>query len=343
MRIIQRKFIASKDNLLRDIENSCKNEFPNLFPISLERIEDLLNEISDNVSFLLEFPYIDEHFRDCYYSYHAEKFQTISRDTIRVHIFSDKVKDENCIFTDEFINDKYYGFFIIRPLKKFPLGRKFISPKILKQNNFLCCLTEEKVYLLGRKFLVQGVSHISQDTETHTCAESSLWVLTDYYGSKYKRYQKLLPSEIIDKLNESARRRMLPSSGLSISELSLVLMKYGHNCILYTDSKKSNILSILRIYIESGIPLIISVQNKNAGHAMVAIGHEDIKKTVFPKDKIWIDISEINKKICVMDDNRPPYAIIDAKNPTKGYEKELSDMKITSLIVPLHKHMFYGC
>lgn len=76
---------------------------------------------------------------------------------------------------------------------------------------------------------------------------------------------------------------------------------------------------------------------------MVAIGHEDIKKTVFPKDKIWIDISEINKKICVMDDNRPPYAIIDAKNPTKGYEKELSDMKITSLIVPLHKHMFYGC
>jgi hypothetical protein len=34
-----------------------------------------------------------------------------------------------------------------------------------------------------------------QDTETHTCAESSLWSLLNYYGSGYKNYQPLLPSD----------------------------------------------------------------------------------------------------------------------------------------------------
>lgn len=329
------------DLLLKQVLNS--QAFCGNVPIDLHRIKELLDALKDNISFVVEFPYTDSHYRDCYYFYHSAKFENLPRETVRVHIFDNCIKNMDSLFIqakdDDSISKFYYGYFIVRPLNRFPLGHSFISPKAFKKQNFLCCLMEERVYLLGIKLTIFAFPHVAQDTETHTCAESSLWALLTYYGSKYPNYQTLLPSDIIRHLNSISAHRMLPSNGLTVNELATVLTQDGHNCVLYTKNTDGVVLlQIMRIYIESGIPLIVALENKKSGHAIVAIGHEEVKVSA-PKNS-WKDVCEDNRDIVFIDDNMAPYQLANANEPTKHYEKDFADMKIVSLVVPLQKHMF---
>jgi hypothetical protein len=314
--------------------------------LKLNRVNDLLNILIDDIFFVLEYPYVDRHFRDNYYSYHAAKFQMIGRDCIRVHIFQGLLKDAEKLTHDEaFQNNTYFGFFIIRPLALFPLGRSLISPKALSKNNFVCCLMQDKISLLGKNLEVSGFPHVTQDTETHTCAESSLWIFMEYFGSKYPMHKTLLPSQIYQELIDVSGHRLLPSTGLSDYELGKCLQSSGYQCLTHkigADTTEHNpAFFFLKIYLESGIPLILLLQNKTAGHALLAIGHENEGAQTVPNDKIWVDVSKFNKKIILIDDNMPPYQIADITNPTIHYSnKDLKDLKIKSYIVHLPVHMF---
>ena len=337
-----------KEKLLFSLNNILQQPaFCNNKPVAFQRIGKLLSSLNDNLSYIIEYPYIDSHYRDCYYFYHAAKFEKLPRETIRVHIFKDDVKSKEFLFEKEdegfrckkdLLSDFYYGFFIVRPLHRFPLGHSFISPKAFAERQFLCALMQERVYLLGIKLEVCAFPHVAQDTETHTCAESSLWTLLHYYGAKYRSYQTLLPSEIIKNLNSASVHRLLPSKGLSVNELSSVLTKDGHSCMIYVNKTyRQMLLKIMRIYIESGIPLIVVLQNETSGHAIVAIGHEN-SSCEAPADG-WKDMCTYDRKVVFMDDNMHPYEIVDANNPTAQYPNN-KDMNISALIVPLQKHMY---
>jgi len=164
---------------------------------NFRRINKLLSDLKDPLSFLIEYPYIDKHYRDTYYSFHSSKFANIGKNCIRVHIFDgeEQCLIEECLSkedTDSF-KEKYLGFFIIRPLQNRIVGRSVISPKALKNNDFVCCLTKFKVSIKGIIFEVYGFPHVAQDRETHSCAESSLWNFVEYYGTKYPQYKTILP------------------------------------------------------------------------------------------------------------------------------------------------------
>jgi hypothetical protein len=195
----------------------------NLFRL-VERLQDTL---IDDISFVIEFPYVDRHYRDTYYSFYSSKFGEIGRNCIRVHIFAGTIRKSDIFQNESSLNDSYYGFFIIRPLVMHILGRSLISPKALKEKLFVCCLMKDRVSLLGNELAVCGYPHIAQDTETHTCAESALWCLYEYYGSKYSQYKPLLPSQIIEPLRNNTERRILPSGGLMEKELAICLNSNG--------------------------------------------------------------------------------------------------------------------
>jgi hypothetical protein len=342
---IQVHYSADKnalDLLLKKVLQSpmfCGN-----MPVDFHRITKLLGALKDELSFIVEFPYTDSHYRDCYYFYHAAKFEDLPRETLRVHIFASSITsiESLCAMATEnerLVSDSYFGFFIVRPLNRFPLGHSFISPRAFKRQDFLCCLIKERVYLLGVKLTVCAFPHVAQDTETHTCAESSLWALLTYYGSKYRTYQTLLPSDIIRHLNSVSAHRMLPSNGLTVNELSTVLTQDGHNCVLYTKNTDEDLLlQIMRIYIESGIPLIVALENEQNGHAVVAIGHGETKCPAPAHG--WQDMCEYDRNIVFIDDNMAPYQLARATAPAEHYGRNLADMEIASLVVPLQKHMF---
>jgi len=376
--------IANKHSLEKEIysilkipESPDKKEHLLFNPIS-----DLIGELIDNLTFIIEHPYVDRHYRDTYYSYYSSKFVPIDRDCLRIHLFEGNIKindiyekkeynnpndknDPNNGKKESILKDKYYGFFIIRPLMMHMLGRSLISPKAFNERKFVCCLMRTRVSLLGNEFFVYGFPHTAQDEETHSCAESSLWCLYEYYGSKYSQYKPLLPSQIINSLQISPEHRILPSRGLNNGELAKCLNSNGFQSLVYFIYKFSEdkpFFHLINLYIESGITLLltlISLKRENTGHAILVIGHEEEDLIYYNSDynnqwekhadKSWVDVSFIQKKLVFIDDNLPPYHTEELKpdkepdETNKPNEKPIlkyHDYKIQSFIVPLPVHMY---
>jgi hypothetical protein len=141
--------------------------------------------------------------------------------------------------------------------------------------------------------------------------------------------------------------RSLPSTGLSINEVSKFLHNNGCECVMDRASyvnKKNNIvidqfrLFLLKIYIESGIPVYISLRdNRGHGHAVLIIGHKDTyDHIVLPlaADEVWQDVSWFEKMMVVIDDNQPQYQI-GALETLIHYNQEY---KIGYYVVVLPKH-----
>ncbi|MFP3042014.1 hypothetical protein LQZ19_09360 [Treponema primitia] len=196
-----------------------------------------------------------------------------------------------------------------------------------------------KVSLLGNDLEVYGYPHVAQDSETHSCAESALWSLTEYFGTKYTQYKPLLPSQIVKNLLDGTDHRLLPSIGLTKHELAKCLQDNGYQCLMYTTITAD--FSLLKLYIESGIPLLLVLGNGSDGHALLAIGHEKKVAYTVPPGETWVDVSSLDKKIILIDDNFPPYQAVDILKPTAHYAREeLHNLTIQSFIVPLPTHVF---
>jgi hypothetical protein len=344
-----------------------KEEEPSLF----KRIETLTAKLMDELSFVIEYPYVDRHYRDTYYSLYSSKFVQIDRDCLRIHLFEGKVNKDDIFKIEAPVNSsdenapkngkkvsklssKYYGFFIIRPLIWHMLGRSLISPKAFKDKEFVCCLIKDRVSLLGIELEVCGFPHTAQDVETHSCAESALWCLYEYYGSKYSQYKPLLPSQIIKPLQNNAEQRILPSRGLTDKELAKCLNSNGFQSLVYTVSEYSEdkpFYQLINIYIESGIPLLLFLEGETVGHAVLVIGHEENDLIYYRQDdpwakynsEPWVDVSLlIHKKLIFIDDNLPPYYSEKLEPGEKDSKPCLKyrGLIIHSFIVPLPTHTY---
>lgn len=343
---VNKSELISKLQSILKLTEFCGQESPRN-----EQLELFLKRFNDEVWFVIEFPYVDRHHRDTYYSFYSAKFNEIGRNCIRVHLFEKEITEADLLNKENTLNERYWGFFIIRPLMLHILGRSLVSPKAFTKNEYVCCLMKARVSLLGNEFTVHGFPHIAQDVETHTCAESALWSYIEYFGSKYHQYKPLLPSQIIKTLLDNSEHRLLPSEGLAKKELTNCLQNNGFQCKTYllddTKIEDNMNLRMLRIYIESGIPLLLVLGNMDNGHAVLAIGHEendslyDTQNYSFPKGYSWADVSCFNKKLIFIDDNMPPYQIADITEPTAHYhDAGLRNMVIKSFIAPLPVHMF---
>jgi len=344
---------ANKEDLISKLQQILKfKDFCGQESPDTERLTFLLEKrFNEKVKFVIEFPYVDRHYRDTYYSFHSAKFNKTGRNCIRVHLFDGEVTIADLSNKENELNKRYWGFFIIRPLLHSIMGRSLISPKAFNEYKYVCCLMKARVSLLGNEFTAYGFPHIAQDKETHTCAESALWSYIEYFGSKYPQYKPLLPSQIIKTLLDTTEHRLLPSKGLTTDELAKCLQNNGFQCIIYSFTNLAIGVTmhfrVIQIYIESGIPLLLTLGEKAHGHAVLAIGHQeddsiyDPQNHLFPDGYSWADVSDFNKKIVLIDDNMPPYQIVDISKPAAHYRNpELKNMVIKRFIAPLPVHMF---
>ena len=341
---------VNKDELIPELKKILQgDDFCGEEPLVPKQLNKLMANLRDDIQFVLESPYVDRHYRDTYYSFHSSKFKRTGRNCIRVHIFEGQIKGDDLYNNKINLDERYLGFFIIRPLPLYILGRSLISPRALQTRNFVCCLMKTRVSLLGNEFTAHGFPHIAQDTETHTCAESALWNYVEYFGQKYHRYKPLLPSQIVTTLLDS-EHRILPSEGLTEKELAKCLNVNGFQCLIYyaADSSDTDTFSqLLRIYVESGIPLLLKLANDENAHAVLVIGHETDNsslynsKKYFPQKGSWVDASLIDKKFVFIDDNLHPYKIADLSKPADYFSNQKKkDLTIKAFIVSLPVHMF---
>jgi hypothetical protein len=313
-----------------------------------------INSLKNDLWILVEFPYVDKVYRDSYYSYFSTKLNHNVKDCIRISIFDSKItysqfRNEKSINR---IRKKYLGFIVLRPTPPNITGRSVISPRAFKVIDFNCCTVDVPTTVNSVKMKVNGFPHSSQDTETITCAETTLWACMEYFGFKYSDYKPILPSQITNILGKVSYERQIPSKGLTILQISSALKEFGFGSKVYHSSQyPDNFSTIYSTYIESGIPVIVGLaKNNSPGHAILGIGREilgeehiekcGLTKTLQGNIQVY-DLDSITKKFVFIDDNFPPYQQSLFDSPCQYYNDPDWQMKrINCFVVPLYSKIY---
>lgn len=336
--IVKNLFASSYSTSNIDYANICK------------KISDFLKELRNDLFIVIETEYVDKDYRDAYYRLYATKFKEHPRNCIRLSFFESKleslISDFSKVTDFDTIEKGYLGFLILRPLKQC-IGRNVISPIAFNNSPISICGTSVNSSCMGLKLQVWGFPHSSQDGQMLTCAETTIWAISDYFAEKYSLYSRVFPHNILDLLHDSTFQRQLPSIGLSYQMISLALQRQGLDCRAY---HKNNPMfkEIFTCYVESEFPLALAIQNSDIGHALVCIGRKEISRsTIVSQDPVVENGKSLrfwNKGIndfVSIDDNCPPYRIFSFEKPTNHYGMpNWTDTEITCFIVPLHPKIY---
>jgi len=341
------KFLT-KGDYLNFVSKVMEQEFDIPRKAIIQQLNHFHKRLINRLTVVFEYPYVDKHYRDSYYFYFSTKHRLIKRNSIRLSFFTDDIT-ENCFIDGgkhNKLQDSFLGFITLRPTKRNIIGRNLISPKLFKDNDFVLMLSSFSVLIYGIKLQIDAFPHCSQDQETLSCAETTLLNIMEYFGNKYSEYTPVLPSKIIKILSTRANERQIPTSGLTTEDLSFALKQLGFSPKIYSNIIIDNdkFKQILDIYIESGIPIIGTLENDGIdGHAIIIVGREKLfinqnRKEFLNHD---FDFSQIIKKYVIIDDNYPPYSFVPYDNLTKLYnDPTFKKLKLTNIIVPLYSKIY---
>lgn len=300
------KYQITTKSKLPEVVDKAFTDYFNLSDDVAGIVRSFINPLKRQCNFFVEYPYVDKVYRNSYYNFYSSKLRKYRRNCIRISIFTTKINNEDFRSdkTLDTLEKHYRGFFVIRPTLPSPIGRAVISPEALSSNNFLTCTTQYPVTCNGVKLNVSGFPYSSQNTETISCAETSLWSIAEYFGYKYADYKPLLPSKIINILEQHTYERLLPSRGLDVYRMSYVLKDRGFGTRIYTRNSFTNFEALFSTYVESGIPIVVAMDDRDNGtgahaHALLCVGREkfqtDMLKGLTKKNGIY-DLDEVEKK-----------------------------------------------
>ncbi len=340
--------------------------FFKFFPKSIEDdIKQLKKLLRKDLNCFIEYPYVEKVYRDSFYNYYSTKHNSTIRNCARISFFTNKISIEDFRIPESFekLQNNFLGYITIRPTLPNLIGRTMLSPLAYTQNDSLYCITKSEVVINGVRLNIRAFPHSSQDRETITCAETTIWSVMEYFGTKYPDYKPVLPSKIILALSNYSYERQLPSKGLTSEQISYALKEFGFGTRLYAlrlengeneAYPEKEFKRLLGYYVESGIPVIAAIENNLLGHALVIIGHkvichDEIDLTKYePTEiesrygKIYLyDYVDFINDYVVIDDNMPPYNIIPFDNPTRNYnDTQFEGCKIKNFIAPLYRKIY---
>ncbi len=341
-----------------------------VFPeLTISKIDDKLNEfltsLKKDIYIIFEFPYVDKSYRDSFYSHYSSRHSDLPRNAVRISLFDTEVKTEDIFESKKIveIQKSYLGYFVIRPTKSSLLGRNYISPKALQDQDFVSCLCRISTSVFGIPLTVDAFPHSTQDKIVATCAETSIWSIMEYFSNKYSEYSPALTSKITHVINETFYQRSLPSNGLTALQISSALRAFGFATRVYSKGNEKEVGGLFRTvsdYVESGIPVVIAVTgDRMGGHALLLTGHTeiDLKKVkltkpiegigdkgkikIFNKELLFFDSADFEKDFISIDDNKRAYHPLNLKKPLSHYGEPKFHMgEIKSVIVPLQNRIY---
>ena len=315
------RFCAKKD-ILTGYSQMFANELKVPIGIVRKDLQRIFDNLQDDLQCCIEYPYVDEYYRDTYYSYYSRKHFTYGRYCFRISFFSNDVTETN-YFVENF-EGKCYGYMVLRPTPRRIIGYTFMSPKIYKSNKFSICQCSHQISVMGRKQEISAFPFCGQDGEMTLCAETSLVMLFDYFSRRYNKYSRLLPSTIISLHNDYFANKLQPSRGLDVGTAFSIMNSHGMNTrridVSFDDYPadgdvvfdREQFNNLLHIYIDSGFPVYASTQN----HSFLIIGRE-------------------NKLFC---QNPQLITVNDTEYPYSKWDESAND-SIDSFLVPLPENV----
>lgn len=315
-------------------------------------IKSFMQDLRDDIFVVKETNYVDRVFRDSYYDYYSTKLRNHNRNCVRLSFFDKDIDSGFVLDNVDNIRDNYLGFLILRPQQKC-IGRNVINRYARKGGQDIkICKSEVSSSCYGIKLMADGFPHASQDTETMTCAQTTIWMLMEYFGNKYSQYKPTVSSEIEKILTPFVYERQLPSRGLTYNQVSVALREFGFGTRIYGlhDKKPETpkqFFELFACYIESGIPLVAALTNATSGHAVVCVGHENIDKSVVMSQHqvvngktiyVWNE-AVAQSRFVFNDDNFPCYQLDLLTSPCKRYtarDPKMASMSMEQFIAPLY-------
>jgi len=309
-------------------------------------VRDVLSTgLSDDIkTVILEYPYVENDYRDTYYNDFSKRFAYFDKNSVRLHFFDVEIPNVDLIVENQ---EHYLGFITLRDTKINTIGRSYLSPNAIRNvRNIFCVLAEYIVHIKGYELKVKAFPWMQQDVNVSVCAHIATWSVIRYFSHKYTYYPQRTLYQIVNLL--SANTRKTPSTGLTVLQMSEILSKSAFYPEIYLRKVIDEAFSdnsfdkFLYVLIESGIPYIAGTSN----HAFVVIGHGQLSKAkpqnlldslvACVQNSHIIDSSELVNELITSNDNYLPYATVTKNKGTNN----LSYKDITSITVPFYEKMF---
>lgn len=319
----------------------CKNTL--LFSISevdFKKIREYLKPVAKSV--IIEFNYECKDYKNSYHNFYSKKFTEYKRKCSRLHFFDVDLDIDKIWALDDNYAANYIGYIVLRPLDRFSIGRTMLNPSLVGVKDATLFTCDNEVNLLGSKFKIEAFPFMGQDTDVTVCAHASIWMILRYFSQRYNYYPEIRPFEIACLTKDVSLGRLLPSKGLTMSQISEIISNYGMHPDLCIRNYSKNFDKILYYYIESGIPIIASVANK---HALAIFGHctnlnfEALIEYDYKGFKYFNSADLINGFV-VNDDNYLPYRYLLKKKTAGDKVSEYHYSEIDSFIAPLNEKIY---
>lgn len=352
---IPQTFSVAEINFETDLDFILNNK--NCSHNDAKKLKLLFSLVGYPFMMFYESVYVDKVYRDSYYSFFSNKHLDKDRNCSRISIFNKKfdpdILNDFSEETEKVLNKTFVGTIVLRPLANAFVGRTLIDPFKLNIPKSYIRTTRFSFIIYGHELFINAFPFSSQDGQTMTCAETSVWSILEYYGSRYPEYKTVLPSTIIKKVEESSYERNLPSRGLSYQAITSLIKNFGFSPRLYAreaykqgenDREVKDFKRIFHYYIESGIPVAVGICRSNKSndmienHSIVAIGHSKERKKI-DIEKIGglsvLNTADYYDEYVIMDDNSIPYHV-------EKYDKFsiFSNGIMKYFAVPLYKRIF---
>lgn len=320
-----------------------------LNPIELKKLKGIFGMVDYPMTVIYEPMYVDRVYRNSFYLYYAGKYNEIKRNCKRLSFFRGELTNITSGIDKNELQDSFVGTVVLKPLTRGYVGRTLLDPTKLKIKKCYLRTTEFEVTILGHHLSIKAFPFSSQDGETMTCAETTIWSCVEYFSHQYPEYRSILPSDIHEALKSISQERNLPSSGLPYDKVSALFKYFGFSPRICAVDKggfdKVDIKRAFHYYVESGIPIAVGVSGLGVKHSIVCFGHTNKRNEVTTEIKnsitfteqeyFYVDSADLYNEYVVMDDNQPPYALKEYDNLTI-YEKA----KVEIFVVPLYKRVF---
>lgn len=191
------------------------------------------------ITVICQLQYIDKMYRDAYYIYLSHLHFDIGRHCQRLALFKGEIAIEHFFDSDCHIDlqESFLGTIVIRPSynysTEYTLGRTLLNPYKLKKPFHYIRTTQYSASILGQTYTVDAFPFSNQHGDILRCAETSVWSLMEYYGTRYENYRVVLPSTISNWASKELPERSLPSDGLTYSQISSLLKTFNFEPRIY--------------------------------------------------------------------------------------------------------------
>lgn len=256
--------VKNIDLLLDDVARIFKLNKAVFKKYFLPRIQVIINQ---SRFFILEEEYTEREWKELVSLHYIHTSYKPSAYVIRIHFLKNDVIEAS----------SYIGFVNIRPINEVQYNLSLVYPnwkelaseikKIFGIDKLYVMTYKKHVHVCGKELVIDTFPFFPQDGVVTRCAHAALVMVTKYVqktlGHKLVKLSDIITGNFI-------KTKLIPSEGLTVQEMVEILNKAEIPVkVIKLKEYREIFQEWMDSYIESGIPVILTVGN----HVITIIGH----------------------------------------------------------------------